>query len=405
MGHTQRFVLLGLVVFWGFSTRAGQNTQELAIPVPTDGNTVAFVGDSITWQDYYPEYIEAYFIRRHPEAKIRFVSLGVRGDTASGVVERLARDLYPLDPNLVFVMLGMNDGGYRGYNPLLYRFYLAGMDEIVDLVKTNTKADLVLLSPTCMDSVSYSQKRYNRMLLKMAEGLRDLASRRRVPFVDIQAPFARALEKAKEFYPHVSLMKDNIHPGQAGHLVIAGVLLDRLDPTNSRQHMLVSFDVSVLSWKDHTACISFSHPNDNIYLPRRALEALALVPNPGRFSSRRMIITGLKTMARVYIDGKLMGVFSPEDFVRGIQVDRLEKAPWVSDARLLYELLREKWQLTYYLWDPLELGQDAWRQVSGTRAKLTKKNAYDRLVGILSRIGALRVVEERQYRVCIEKLP
>ncbi len=404
MVSTQRILFVGLFALSLCSAKAGGKRGDAAqvFPAPKDGDTVVFLGDSITWQDYYPEYVEAYYFRRHPDRKIRFVNLGVRGDTSAGVVQRLERDLYTLDPDLVFVMLGMNDGGYRGYNLLLLRLYLTGMGEIVDLVRQHTDAIPVLVSSTCVDPVNYNRRRYNRMLYKMALGLKELAEERKVPFVALHGVFRKALEASKS-RADVNLMQDSIHPGPAGHLIIAGLLLDMLEPVDTRKSLLSSLKASSLSWKNNRACLSYTHPNDNIYLSPRALKALPLVKNSARFSSRKLVIEGLKTKVRLYLDGKLMGAFSPAELLHGLEMDQLEKAPWVSDAKLLARLLREKWQLTYYLWDPLQLGSDAWRQVNPGAAPMTKREAYDRLLKMFVRIESLRLQGPRHYSLCIDR--
>src|SRR5678816_277876 len=47
-----------------------------------DGDSVVFLGDSITEQRLYTTYIEAYALTRHPEWKLTFRNVGWGGDTA-----------------------------------------------------------------------------------------------------------------------------------------------------------------------------------------------------------------------------------------------------------------------------------------------------------------------------------
>src|SRR5580765_584763 len=47
-----------------------------------DGDRVVFLGDSITEQQLYTTYIEAYALTRHPEWKLWFRNVGWGGDTA-----------------------------------------------------------------------------------------------------------------------------------------------------------------------------------------------------------------------------------------------------------------------------------------------------------------------------------
>ncbi len=382
---------------------AGQARPAADVPVLQDGDVVVFLGDSITWQNLYTAYIEAYFIRRYPQKEIRFVNLGVRGDTAAGAAMRLQRDLFPLHASLVLVMLGMNDGGYRGYNGLLLRYYLAYMNELSNLIREKTSAKLLFVTSTCVEPVDYNKKRYNRMLSSMATGLCELAARRGVPLVDMFTPFSSALARAESH--SVRLMLNAIHPGPAGQLVMAGVLLDKLDPRGERKDMQLSFDLSGAKWKHGRTCLSFSHPHDNVFLPPATRGGLPFVPHMSRLASRRLAIAGLTKQARVYIDKQEQGVFSSQELAAGLDLDLLPRAPWVKEATLLLRLLQEKWRLTYYLWDPRGLGKDAWIQVNPPGKPLIDKDAaYRKLLDVSGRIESLRVQGPHKYTLCLKQL-
>ncbi|HUU00987.1 MAG TPA: SGNH/GDSL hydrolase family protein [Myxococcota bacterium] len=396
---------MALIVACAAVALAGEAQPEIEVPVPQDGDIVVFLGDSITWQNLYTAYIEAYFIRRYPERKIRFINLGVRGDTAAGAAMRLQRDLFPLHANLVLVMLGMNDGGYRGYNGLLLRYYLAYMNELADQIGERTQARLVFATSTCVEPLDYNKKRYNRMLTAMAAGLRELAARRKVPLIDMFTSFDLALARAGSLSVPVRLMLNAIHPGPAGQLVMAGVLLDKLDPRGERKNMRLSFDLSGAKWKHGRTCLSFSHSHDNIFLPKAARDGLPFVPQAKRFASRRLAIAGLNKQARVYIDKQEQGVFSSQELAAGLDLDLLPRAPWVKEAALLLRLLQEKWRLTYYLWDPRGLGKDAWIQVNPQGEPLIDKDtAYRKLLDVSGRIESLRAQGPHNYTLCLKQL-
>src|SRR5581483_8385202 len=59
-----------------------------------DGDTVAFLGDSITAARVYGKIIEDYTLLRFPERKVRFINVGIGGDTAAGGLKRLERDVF-----------------------------------------------------------------------------------------------------------------------------------------------------------------------------------------------------------------------------------------------------------------------------------------------------------------------
>ena len=63
-------------------------------PVPTvldlqDGDTFVFLGDSITHQCLYTQYVENFFYTRYPDRKIHFHNAGVSGDRAGDALAKI----------------------------------------------------------------------------------------------------------------------------------------------------------------------------------------------------------------------------------------------------------------------------------------------------------------------------
>jgi lysophospholipase L1-like esterase len=90
---------------------AAHDAQGFAI---RDGDTVVFLGDSITAARTYGKLIENYTLLRFPERKVRFVNAGWGGDTAAGGLARLDRDVFSKGATLVTVAYGINDIGWGG---------------------------------------------------------------------------------------------------------------------------------------------------------------------------------------------------------------------------------------------------------------------------------------------------
>src|SRR5690349_22856043 len=79
-----------------------------------DGDTVVFLGDSITAARTYGKIIENYTLLRFPDRKVHFVNAGWGGDTAQGGLKRLQRDVFDKGATLVTVAYGINDIGWGG---------------------------------------------------------------------------------------------------------------------------------------------------------------------------------------------------------------------------------------------------------------------------------------------------
>jgi lysophospholipase L1-like esterase len=333
----------------------GPVRYALATPRLPHSGSVVFLGDSITWHNRYTALVESYFARRHPERQIRFVNRGMRSDTASGAIERLERDVVPLQPDVVIVLLGMNDGGLKGYNRGLLRFFLHNMERLVGLLREKTQAAVILVTPTCMDPVDYKTREYNRMLAAMAAGLIRTGIEQDVPVINLFAFFRNKLIEARAATPPIQLMEDPIHPGPAGHLVIAHHLLAFLDPDakpgTPREVM-------------PTAASRMVHEGANIYVSPEARPALRLVPFQERFNGDTLVGEGISAPVRLFAGGQELGRFTPEQLRQGVDLNLLDLAPWVQDAKRHAQLLQERWRWTYYLWDPKELGPEALRDVS-----------------------------------------
>src|SRR4051794_40512744 len=77
-----------------------------------DGDTVVFMGDSITAARVYSKIIENYTLLRFPDRKVRFINVGQGGDTAAGGLKRLERDVFAHKATLLTVAFGVNDIGW-----------------------------------------------------------------------------------------------------------------------------------------------------------------------------------------------------------------------------------------------------------------------------------------------------
>src|SRR5262245_9272788 len=77
-----------------------------------DGDTVVFLGDSITAARTYGKIVENYTLLRFPGRRVRFVNSGWGGDTAAGGLARLERDVFRHRATVLIVAYGINDIGW-----------------------------------------------------------------------------------------------------------------------------------------------------------------------------------------------------------------------------------------------------------------------------------------------------
>src|SRR5207249_815296 len=92
-----------------------------------DGDVVVMIGDSITEQHLYSNYVEMWTVSRFPGWKLTFRNVGIGGDRSTGGNERFQRDVVSFKPTAMTVDFGMNDGNYQAFNSSAFQVYMNGL--------------------------------------------------------------------------------------------------------------------------------------------------------------------------------------------------------------------------------------------------------------------------------------
>jgi lysophospholipase L1-like esterase len=214
-------------------------SAQTAIPPATsdfaihDGDRVVLYGDSITDQRLYSTFIEEYVLTRFPTWKIQWTQSGVGGDKVSGgsagpIDLRIQRDLLPYRPNVVTIMLGMNDGYYRPPNAAIEKTYEDGYKSMVDTILAGAPGvKLTLIGPSPYDDVTHPTMHYNEVMQAYSNFDRKEADRTHQGFVDFNAPVVDVLQKVEAAHPDLAsrLIPDRVHPGAGVHWVMAATIL------------------------------------------------------------------------------------------------------------------------------------------------------------------------------------
>jgi lysophospholipase L1-like esterase len=201
-----------------------------------DGDRVLFYGDSITDNQFYPQYVENYVLTRFPNLNVTFLNYGWSGDKVSGgsggdIAKRLTRDVFPYKPTVVTIMLGMNDGQYRAWDESVFRIFATGYERILADLKANGAPRVTIIQPSPFDEVtmpaSISSGGYNAVMRRYGEYLAGLAQRTGSTLADFNAPVVDLLTKARAIDAENArkLIADRVHPSTAAHLVMGNALL------------------------------------------------------------------------------------------------------------------------------------------------------------------------------------
>jgi lysophospholipase L1-like esterase len=233
------FVTLGLATIGQpTASRAADLKSPLARLDLKDGDGIVFYGDSITHQRLYTQYIADYFYTRFPRMRLRLHNAGVSGSVAWEALERFDRDVAAYKPKYVLVLLGMNDGNHEPFNPSIFATYRQDMTTIFQKIQ-GIGAMPIIMTPTMFDARVRRAKRphanpentsmYNAVLAYYGAWLREVATEQGFGFVDVWSPLNNIVSERRKSDPKFTLVPDSVHPGPAGHMVMAMSIIHDLD--------------------------------------------------------------------------------------------------------------------------------------------------------------------------------
>jgi acyl-CoA thioesterase I len=198
------------------------------------GDLVLFQGDSVTdcgrsraddsALGYgYAGMIAAQFTASYPEEQVRFINRGVSGNRVRDLLARWDQDCIVLQPNVVSILIGINDTWRRfdSADPTSTEAYLADYHRILTRVRQELGARLILLDPFVLPALP-DRRTWREDLNPRIDGIRDLAREFSAIYVPLDGIFAAASVKA----PCAVWSDDGVHPTAAGHALIAQAWLD-----------------------------------------------------------------------------------------------------------------------------------------------------------------------------------
>jgi hypothetical protein len=167
-----------------------------------------------------------------PELKITARQFGWSGETAEGFLNRMTNDCLRFQPTIATLNYGMNDHGYHPFDLNNADWYVDRYSHIVANLEA-TGARIVLGSPGCVGKVPFWSKSdaFDRDELNINLcALRDediaIAARYKTAFADVFWTMYQAGYQGQTMYgtdqnSYDISGKDGVHPGWAGHLVMA----------------------------------------------------------------------------------------------------------------------------------------------------------------------------------------
>ncbi len=197
-----------------------------------DGDVVVMIGDSITEQHLYSNYVEIWAVTRHPGWKLTFRNTGIGGDRSTGGNARFKRDVLAHKPTAMTADFGMNDGGYGGFNEHTFKTYVGGLQGMAEQAKA-AGIRAAWITPQPLDGGEQGPTAltaYNVTLEKFCEGVKATAERNGGVYVDQFHPYLAVLDRARGAGPKYDRITagDAVHPGPPGQALMAASILKGL---------------------------------------------------------------------------------------------------------------------------------------------------------------------------------
>ena len=375
---------------------------------PQDGETVVFLGDSITHQSLYPQYLENFFITRYPERRIRFRNSGVGGDAAADALARLDDDVAVYKPDYVTLHLGMNDGRYQEFDTDNNATYQSGMSKLLDRIEA-IGAKPILLSPTMFDHHVTRMRaddetwrfrgkdfspNYNALLGYFTGWGMETGSRRGMPVVNWWGPLNRHTTDQRRSNADFNMIWDAIHPNPSGQVIMACEILFQLGIERKGASAITiqkrgtrwvgSKGVKQLQVNEDAGEITFSHQANSLpwvvpeehselalkwKLPADGRLGFALAKAGHKLSADRLKIAGLPPGSyEISIDGQSIGNWRHVTLGTKIELQANEKTPQFQQALKVAHLNRKRHDQF------IRPARDIAMRIKGMRRKSNPKN-------------------------------
>lgn len=200
------------------------------------GDRLALCGDSITEQKMYSRVIEAYLATARRDLGVSCRQYGWSGEQAGGFLRRMKNDVLRFRPTVATTCYGMNDFRYVPYQSDLGEAYRSNLTQIVRAFR-ESGARTIVGSPGTIHSVPPWVKtargtweELNLSLLRFRDIAIEVADDEDAGFADVYWPMLTHGHRMRALHGDAFKIEgaDGVHPGWAGHMVMATAFLDAM---------------------------------------------------------------------------------------------------------------------------------------------------------------------------------
>ena len=385
-----------------------------------DGDTVAFLGDSITASRTYGKFIEAYTLLRFPDRRVHFYNAGIGGDTAAGGLARLERDVFDRGATVVTVAYGINDIGWGTRADDEHKqLYLNSITEIVRQCCKRGVRVFICSAPVVGSDPEKSEGDY---LQTMCDEAMKLSRQNGGMSIDVQRAMReiqkrvwKANEGVQEAEKKMSMhTPDGVHLNDLGQLAMAVAILKGLGAPaqvstvklDAKERKLVSsIGCTVTDIFGTTNRLEFTRLDEGLPLNAETFFALnfRFIPIPELLNGYSLQIKSLPAGDYdLIVDGRKVGTFSADQLDREVNISSATAdpwqpgGPWDAQANILFTLTESRSKAEA----SLLLAKNHFPNASLTKDFAAEFQIANRQIDAMQRL----IAKPRNYRFVVEKV-
>lgn len=303
-----------------------------------NGDTVVFLGDSITAAREYGEIIENYTLLRYPRWQVKFINAGKGGETASQSLARLDKDVFGRGATLLTVAYGINDiaWGFQA-DEKHKKEYLNAIGDIADrCAKHGVRLFICSAAITAEDP----DKAQSGFLQKMCDEGLALAKAKGAGTIDVQrsmreiqrrvlAANVAKTEKEKQMLMHVA---DGVHLNDLGQMAMAFAILKGLNAPADVSAATIDAARGAVSGSEHCRisdlktsanALTFTRTDERLPFNFGLLWSIneIYIPFADDLNRYLLTLTGLPAgQYAVTAGGRTLGDWNADDLAHGINI-------------------------------------------------------------------------------------
>jgi lysophospholipase L1-like esterase len=341
----------------------GASTTTKADFALRDGDTVVFLGDSITAAQTYGRIVENYTRLRFPGRNVHFINAGWGGDTAAGGLKRLQADVFDQGATVLIVAYGVNDIGWGLHADEAHKkVYLDAVRGIVAACKERGVRVFIASAAVTGEDPDLSEKGF---LQGMCDEGMAIAKEAGTGAIDIMRTMRDVQRRVKAHNAALPDEKgrdslhaaDGVHLNELGQRAMAFAILKGLGAPAEVSSVVIEVKDEARAVEARGCAlsdvagdargVSFTRLDQGLPLNLGVFGPLCyrFIPIPEELDRYMLTVRGLVPGEyAITADGRALGTFTAESLERGLNLCSATAdgwqtgGPWDAQANLLIKL-------------------------------------------------------------------